>query len=82
MCGTRSLGLWLDPEEMVRRGRAQPLGTWVLETPKSANSQSSRLADSVMFQHEINGTLEFGAFEENFFTRVLFTNLQYRQTTR
>lgn len=49
---------------------------------RELNSQFLHLLYSVMFQHELDGTLESGAFEESFFTQRLFTKVRYRSTTR
>lgn len=49
---------------------------------RELNSQFFHLLYSVIFQHELDGTLETGAFEESFFTQGLLTKVRYRSTTR
>lgn len=68
--------LCLEPGKGVWGAAPETLGT-------ELNFQFSHSFYSVLLQHEIEGTLETGAFEEeDFFTQGLFTEVQYKEDHR
>lgn len=67
---TRNLCLLLEPEKGVWEWQDAVVRNLGPRNPKKRlNSQFFHLLYSVMSQHEIEGTLEIGAFEENFLPR-------------